>query len=272
MKIGIIGCGNMGEAILDGIVSEGRALPRDIVVSDVDSAKLNRVKSVYKVDVTFNSSTVAKQSDVIIVAVKPQDISPALSAISGCLDKKKLLISIAAGVTIKRICSILGQGAPIVRVMPNMSVLIKMGFSAFSLSKGARGNSAKAARRITREIFGSIGDVVEVKENDLNAITAISGSGPAYFFYLVEVLIKSGVKLGLTRDTAKKAALKTAIGSAELLCRSGDDPSVLRKKVTSKGGTTEAAFKVFKKRRLEEIMHSGVKAAKERSKELSGGR
>lgn len=265
-KIGIIGCGNMGETILKGIVSNKIALAKDVSISDIDSTKLDRIKSLYKIDATFNNSVIAKESDIIIVAVKPQEIAATLSSISGCLDRKKLLISIAAGATIKKIRSFIGGETPIIRVMPNMPALIGKGFSALAYSKNIDKNLVKIAKKI----FNSIGDVIEVKENDLDAITAVSGSGPAYFFYLVELLIKSGVKLGLRSDVAKKAAFKTALGSIELLNQCGEEPSALRKRVMSKGGTTEAAFKVFKKRKLEDIIQTGIKAAKERSRELSG--
>lgn len=264
-KIGIIGCGNMGEAILKGIVSNKVVSHRNIFISDVDSRKLNRIKKVYNVEATFNNSMVTKASDLIIMAVKPQQMDSALSSISECLNNKKLLVSIAAGVTVKRISSIIGDDIPIVRVMPNMPALIGMGFSAISFSEGVD----KSFVKFTKAIFDSIGEVLEVKEKDLDTITAISGSGPAYFFYLVERLIKSGIKLGLAPETAKKAAIKTALGSIELLNRTEEDPSILRKKITSKGGTTEAAFKVFKKRGLDRIIQNGIKAAKDRSKKLS---
>ena len=139
--------------------------------------------------------------------------------------------------------------------------------SALSFSRRVK----KDLQNLAMSIFGSIGDVVKVKEEDLNTITAISGSGPAYFFYLTEMLMKSGVQLGLSPKTAKTAAIKTAMGSAGLLRKVGEDPLYLRKKVTSRGGTTEAAFKIFKKKKLGKILQKGFKAAKDRSKELSGG-
>ncbi len=266
-KIGIIGCGNMGEAILKTLISNGIASGRDIFISDVDSAKLDRIKKHYNCDATFNNSRVAELSNVIIIAVKPQDMASVLSSIAGELSKKKLVISIAAGVTIKKISSIIGKDIPIVRVMPNMPALIGRGFSALTFSKRVD----KSQARFARDIFGAIGDTVEVKEGQMDAITAISGSGPAYFFYLVELLIKNGVKLGLKREMAKDAAIKTALGSIELLSKIGEDPAVLRKRVTSKGGTTEAAFKVFKRHKLDAIIEKGIRAAKMRSKKLSGG-
>jgi len=266
-RLSIIGCGNMGEAILKGIVSKGIVSAKNISVSDTDSSKLQRIKKVYGVDVSFTNSAITKSADTIIVAVKPQDISAVLADISGCLDEGKLLISVAAGITIKRINSLVGKDVPVVRVMPNMPALVNMGFSCITFSKKVSEDSSIAAKNI----FGSIGEVEEVKEKDLDALTAISGSGPAYFFYFTELLMKCGIDLGLSSKTAKNAAMKTAIGSAQLLKALGQDPQALRKKVTSKGGTTEAAFNVFRKKRLGEIFASGVKAAKKRSKELSGG-
>ncbi|MFH1752867.1 MAG: pyrroline-5-carboxylate reductase [Candidatus Omnitrophota bacterium] len=266
-RIGLIGCGNMGEAILSGIISNRLVRPSDIIVSDADSAKLERVKKALKVDVTFNNSVVAKSSEAIILAVKPQDVEAVLLDVAEFLSKERPIISIAAGVTIKKIVSIIGDNKPVIRVMPNMPAIIKEGFSAISFSKDA----GKREMDLAKKIFSCLGEAVEVKEKDLDAITAISGSGPAYFFYIVENLIKTGISMGLTRDTARRAAIKTAAGSCELMKRSSKEPSLLRKKVTSKGGTTEAAFRVFDKEGLGRIMSDGVKAAKKRSKELSGG-
>jgi pyrroline-5-carboxylate reductase len=266
MKIGIIGCGNMGEVILSGMLASNIASAKEICVSDKDSAKLDQLKNEYGIEATFNNSNVAKESDVIIVAVKPQEIDEALTEISGRIEAGKMLISIVAGVTTKRIKALVGEETLVVRVMPNMPALIKSGFSAIAYSKGVN----KELADLVIKIFGSIGDVVEVDEKDLDAITAVSGSGPAYFFYLVEQLVKNGVKLGLEQDVAEKAALKTALGSAELLISAKEDAEALRKKVTSKGGTTEAAFHVFKEEGLEEIIRDGIKAARDRSKELSG--
>lgn len=264
-KMGIIGCGNMGEAILSGILANKIATAKNVYVSDIDSTKLDRIKSAYKVEATFNNSLVARESDIVIIAVKPQDISSTLTDISECLGREKVLISIAAGVTIKNINSIVGNHVQVIRVMPNMPALIKMGFSALSFSKNTKASSME----IAKAIFGAIGDTVIIKEKDLDAMTAISGSGPAYFFYIIEMLIKGGVRLGLPSKIAKEAAIKTASGSAELLKRLGGDPASLRKKVTSKGGTTEAALKVFKKRGLEGIVQNGIKAAEKRAKALS---
>lgn len=266
-KIGIIGCGNMGEAILKGILTNNVVSRKNIFVSDINSAKLNRIKSAYKVFVTFNSSIVAEASDIIILAAKPQDMASIINSISEQLNKRKLVISVAAGVSTKKITSLIGNDrVAVVRVMPNMPALIGKGISAVCADCVSR-----KRRSIVYEIFSSIGDIVEIKEKDFDAVTAISGSGPAYFFYLVEALIKSGVSFGLKRKVAEELAVKTAIGSMELLGRMGEDASLLRKKVASKGGTTEAAFKLFRKKKLAKILEEGIKKARNRSKQLRRG-
>ena len=261
--IGIIGCGNMGEAILRGIISTNIVRAKNIFISDINSSQLDCIKNAYKVNVGFNNSIVAKSSDVIILAVKPQDMASTLAGISQELNKKKLLISIAAGMKTKKILSFLDNNVPVVRVMPNMPALIGKGVSAISKDSASARHRKDAGR-----IFSSIGEVVEIREKDFDAVTAISGSGPAYFFYLVEVLIKSAVKLGLKKDVARKLAVKTAYGSVCLLDQLKQDPASLRKKVTSKGGTTEAVFKLFKKKNLDKIFEEGIKKASQRSKEL----
>lgn len=257
----------MGEAILKGILANRISSQRSIFVSDTDSFKLNRIKHQYKIAVTLSNSLVAQSSDTVIIAVKPQDIAAALKVISGYLDRDKLLISVAAGVTIKKISSAVGHDTPVVRAMPNMPALVNKGFTALSFSRGVSSERA----RFTVRIFSSLGDTVVIKEKDMDAITAISGSGPAYFFYLVETLIENGIKLGLNRDIAIEASVKTAIGSTQLLKDSPEDAAALRRRVTSKGGTTEAAFKVFEKRGLGGILEKGIKAARDRARELSGG-
>jgi len=257
----------MGEAILKGIISNKLISHEKIYVSDSDSTRLDRIKKFYNVNATFNNSLVAKSCSIIIIAVKPQDIKEVLTGISEYLNDKKLLVSIAAGVTIKKINEFTGRHIPVARVMPNMPALINMGFSALSFSSSVDKNLVKSAI----SIFGCIGDVVQVGEKHLDAITAVSGSGPAYFFYFIEMLIKSGVRLGLKKEVASKAAVKTALGSIELLNRFDEDAKRLRKRVTSKGGTTEAAFRVFKKSKLGRAIQKGIKAARDRSRELSGG-
>ncbi|MFH0763761.1 MAG: pyrroline-5-carboxylate reductase [Candidatus Omnitrophota bacterium] len=266
-KIGIIGCGNMGEAILSrlsGIPEKSTS----IMAGELDSARRDYIRNKYKIIVEIDNNAIVKYSDVIILAVKPKDFDNILKNEICCgVSKKKLLVSIAAGITTKYIESIVGKDIPVVRVMPNMPAIIGEGISCVAPGSAATRDDIKLAK----EIFSAIGDVVEVDEKHIDAVTAISGSGPAYFFYLIEALIEAAEKLGLDEKTAKKLVLKTAVGSAKLLEALKEEPRELRKRVTSKGGTTEAALKVFEKKIVKSIIHDAVQAAHKRSKELTGG-
>jgi len=266
-KIGIIGCGNMGEAILNRL-SNILEKSTSIMVSEQDSARRDYIQKKYKIIVEIDNNAVVKYSDVIILAVKPKDFGKILrEEVCRGISKNKLLISIAAGVTTKYIENIVGKDIPVIRVMPNMPAVI--GEAISSISRGTSAGDKET--ELAKEIFSAIGEVVEVDENLMDSVTAISGSGPAYFFYLMEALIEAARELGLDEETAKKLVLKTAVGSAKLVEALKEEPHILRKKVTSKGGTTEAALKVFDKRIVKSIIHDAVKAAHKRSKEISGG-
>lgn len=266
-KIGIIGCGNMGEAILSrlaAVIEKSTA----IMVSEYDSARRDYIQTKYKMIVEVDNNEVVKFADVIILAVKPKDFEGLLKQEICCgLSEKKLLISIAAGVTTKHIEDVIGSDVPVVRAMPNMGALIGEAVTSLSRGKAASQKDIETAR----EIFSLIGEVVEVDEKLVDAVTAVSGSGPAYFFYIIESMIAAGVALGLDDKTAAKLVMKTALGSAKLLEVLKEDPAVLRKKVTSKGGTTEAAIAIFEKKKIKNIINDAVKAASKRSEELSKG-
>jgi pyrroline-5-carboxylate reductase len=264
-KIGIIGCGNMGEAILSRLSNILRKSV-SIMVSEFDAKRRDHIQSKYKVIVEVDNNEVVKFSDVIILAVKPKDLEAILKAEVCCgASKDKLLISIAAGITTKHIESIVGKDVPVIRVMPNMAAAIGESISSISAGRSVTPEHMKLAK----EIFLTIGDVVEVDEGLADAVTAISGSGPAYFFYMIEALIEAGCAAGLKEDVAKKLVLKTALGSAKLLEILKEPPDILRSKVTSKGGTTEAAIKVFESKKFKCIVKDAVEAARARSKELS---
>jgi len=263
-KIGIIGCGNMGEALL-GRLSEVAEKSTSIMVSEFDAKRREYIQSKYKVIVEVDNNEVMKFADVIILAVKPKDFEKLLKdEVSIGASKDKLLISIAAGVTIKYIEKIVGKDVPVIRVMPNMAATIGESISSISSGSAVKREHVNLAK----EILLTIGDVVEVDEKLVDAVTAISGSGPAYFFYMMEALIKAGRAAGLEEDIARRLVLKTALGSVKLLAISKEDPAMLRSKVTSKGGTTEAAIKVFESKKFKNIIGDAVKAAKARSKEL----
>ena len=264
-KIGIIGCGKMGEALLSRL-SKSVEKSTSIMVSEQDTARRDYIQTKYKMIVEIDNNAVVKFADVIIIAVKPKDFDSVLKQEVCCgLSENKLLISIAAGITTKYIENTVGGGIPVIRAMPNMGAMI--GESMTSLSRGI--SATDKDMQTALEIFALIGDAVEVDEKLVDAITAVSGSGPAYFFYMIEALIDAAVRVGLDQKTAVKLVLKTALGSAKLLEALKEDPAVLRKKVTSKGGTTEAALNIFEKKKFKNIVNDAVKAACKRSKELS---
>jgi len=264
-KIGIIGGGNMGEALfsrLSAVLEKSVAL----MVSETDAARRDYLQTKYKIIPEIDNNLLVKYSDIVILAVKPKDFEKILREEVCCgISKEKLLISIAAGITTGYIEGIVGEGIPVIRVMPNMAAVV--GEAISSLSCGGAAKEEHMA--IAKEIFSTMGDVVEVDERLLDAVTAVSGSGPAYFFCLIEALIDAAQKLGLDSLTARKLVAKTAIGSARMFDMIKEDPAVLIKKVASKGGTTEAAFKVFEERCFRAIVHDAVEQAHRRSKELS---
>lgn len=264
--IGIIGCGNMGEAIIKGILAKNVVPKSRMLISDVRESRVIYIKHKYGLKDT-DSRALTQNCDILILAVKPQDLGKVINEISKSLSSKKLLISILAGVKIEKILKFSKKKTQVARVMPNMGALVGESMSAVSFSKGTKGENKK----IVMMIFSSFGQIVEIHERQMDTITAISGSGPAYFFYLIEALAKIAVKRGINKETAERLAVKTAIGSVKLLSHIKQSPQILRGKITSKGGTTEAALKVFEKKNLEGIIEEAVTAAANRSEELSGG-
>jgi len=267
-KIGFIGAGNMAQAIISGIINAKVYKPADIFLTDIRSGRVKQLCKQYKTKSAAGNRELVKAVDVVVLSVKPQNFSQVLDEIRTSINKKHLIISIAAGITTKRIQKTLGN-VPIVRVMPNTPAFIGQGAAGMFATKKAQAKLKDAER-----IFSAVG-IVEVVKNEklLDAVTAVSGSGPAYFFLMMEEMVKAGVKLGLKRETAEKLVLQTAKGAGILAAESaskGITPDVLRKNVTSPGGTTEAALKVFAKRNFEKIVNDALAAAAKRSKELSG--
>lgn len=244
-KVAIIGAGNMGSAIMKRIKKKYR-----IIVSDTDPNKLKGL------NIRDNKKAVM-DSDIIILAIKPQNMDAVLDEIKGT---NKPVISIAAGITTRRIEKKLGK-VPVIRVMPNTPLLVGMGMSAICLGRYAKDRHI----RLADKIFSSMGKVVITKESVMDAVTAISGSGPAYVYLFIESLIRSARGLGLS----KELVLQTLKGAIVLLEKTGKSPEELRKQVTSPGGTTEAALKVFQKEGFSRIIDKAVNAACKRAKELS---
>ncbi len=267
LKIGILGAGNMGQALVRGLVEES-VYPQNISVFDIDKKKMALVRKEAHVKLAKSNRHCASLSDVIILAVKPQILQEVTEEILTAVDQDALVISIAAGVPISKIEAYLKKPVPVIRVMPNMPALVGSGMSAFSLGKHA----TQKHRKIAEGILSALGEIVQVPEKMLDLVTAVSGSGPAYYFLMTEKLIEAAYEMGMKVDMAKKIVYQTAFGAAKVMTQSQDDPEDLIDKVASKGGTTEAALKVFQKEGFGKIIQDAVKAACKRSKEMSQGK
>lgn len=275
-RVGFIGAGNMAEAIASALVQKGIFDKNNISMADIDEDRLNFVKGKYGVQTTSNITDLVKENDIIILSVKPQVMDKVLGEISGSFntDKRKLFVSIAAGITTEKIEKYLYRGMedektemlPVVRVMPNTPCMVFSGMSAMGCNKNCNTKDIF----ITRVILESMGKVIQVEEKEIDAVTAMSGSGPAYVFYFIESMVKAGLDLGFSDDVARLLTLETFKGAIKLLEESSETPEKLRENVTSKGGTTEAALKVMESKNLKEIIAEAIKAAQQRSVELSG--
>ena len=267
-RIGFVGGGNMAEALIKGIIAAKVYSAADVLVSDIRSDRLEYLGRTYKVKAVEANKALAGSCDVIVLSVKPQNMDDVLGEIKGAVKKQTLVISIAAGVTTAKIAVALGDSA-VIRVMPNTPALVGEGASAL-FTKNASPESIQKAL----DIFSAVGKAVIVANEDLiDTVTAVSGSGPAYFFLLMEEMITAARQLGLDGDTAKALVLQTAKGASTLAVKAaenGETPAELRKKVTSPGGTTEAALKVFAKNQFSRLITNALTAARDRSKELSG--
>ena len=258
-KIGIIGCGNMGEAILAGARRKF-----SIAVSETCRTRQKYLKKAYRLT-TKSVADLLKVCDVAVLAVKPQNIDDVLKQFEGLALNKKLFISIAAGITTSYLEKRIGGKIRVVRAMPNLPAKIQKGVTAICKGKYSSSNDLKVAS----SIFDTVGKTIVVKENLVDSVTAVSGSGPGYIYLFIEEMIKAAKALGLSDKIATDLAIQSFDGSVELLKNSKDSAQVLREKVTSKGGTTQAAIDVFLKKKIDVIFKQALKAAQKRSKELS---
>jgi len=266
-KIGFIGAGNMAEALIKGVINAELYAPENVFVSDIRAERLKFLSETYGVIACEGNGELVGKAQTVVLSVKPQKMTDALESIKDAIGSEKLFISIAAGIKVANITAVLGDVA-IVRVMPNTPALIGQGAGALFGNERAKPMLNKAV-----EILSAVGKAVIVDDEDLiDAVTALSGSGPAYYFLLMEEMIKAGIRLGLPEDVAKDLVLQTAKGAGLLAVeadKNGESPAVLRQKVTSPGGTTEAALKVFKEGKMSELVSAAINRAYERSKELS---
>ena len=264
-KICIIGTGNMGEALVSGLIGSGSSSPEKIICTDVRESTLEAIEKKYGIQTTTSNPEAVMKSDIIIYAVKPQIMAAVIKETVEKLDMSKLVISIAAGVPMAALESCLNKKLRLIRVMPNIAAAVKEAATAVAAGK----NASKEDVEIAMSIFDSIGKTVFIKENYLmDAITGLSGSGPAYIFLIVEALADAGVKVGLARQEAIFLSAQTVLGAAKMLIETKEHPGQLRDKVTSPGGTAIAGLATLEKGGLRTTLINAVEVATNRSREL----
>jgi pyrroline-5-carboxylate reductase len=265
-RIAVVGGGKMGGALVGGMIAGGLVNPDAVTVSDTDEARRREISRDYGVAATADNREAVRSADVILLAVKPQNMAEVLAKLAGAVPSAALVISIAAGISTAYIEEGLRQQIRVVRVMPNMPALI--GEGAAALSPGVHADEADLA--LARHIFASVGITVDVKEELMDAVTGLSGSGPGYAFLIIEAFTDAGVKMGLTRETSLRLISQSLLGAAKLCLKGEKQPAELRAMVTSPGGTTLAGLKVLEERKLREALMETVEAATKRSAELGG--
>lgn len=258
----------MAEALISSLIDSSVFNPDNILCSDISKERLEYIHNSYNIHTSSDNIDVAQKADIIILSVKPQVILRVLDQISETVDSSKLIISIAAGISLDIIQKILSkEGAKtfrLIRAMPNTPALVQTGATALAKGADASENDLKAAF----EIFSAVGKAVEVNEGLMDAVTGLSGSGPAYVFLIIEALADAGVKVGLPKDVSMTLSVQTVFGAAKLASESGDHPAKLKDMVTSPGGTTIAGIHSLEEGNLKAILMNAVEAATQRSKEL----
>mgnify|MGYP005833988945 CR=1 FL=1 len=263
-EIGFIGTGNMGEALIAGLLKAKFTTPVQIIAFDMDGERLRSIQKKYGIKKASDNHHLASQCDSLLLCVKPQSMKEVIEGMADALDSSKLLISIAAGVPLYAIETYARKQLRLIRVMPNINVLVQEGASAI-----APGNLATDEDiRLAKAIFDCVGRSMTIDETLMDVVTGLSGSGPAYVFLMIEALTEAGVHLGMTRSQALMLVTQTVKGSAKLLSESGEHPGLLREKVTSPGGTTAAGLYQLEVGGLRKVLIGAVIAAAQRSKEL----
>jgi pyrroline-5-carboxylate reductase len=265
MSTAIIGAGVMGETLLSGLVRAGRRVDQ-LMVGEKRAERARELEERYGVAVVSNREAAAK-ADTVALVVKPQDMGDVLDEIAPDLRAGQLLVSLAAGITTSFIEARVPDGVAVVRVMPNTPALVDEGMAA--ISPGSHCDESHLTE--AESLMASTGKVLRIPEKQMDAVTAISGSGPAYIFFVVESMIEAGVHLGLPRATATDLVVQTLVGSAAMLRETGSHPVVLREQVTSPGGTTASALRELEVHRVRAAFLAAMKAARNRSRELAEG-
>jgi pyrroline-5-carboxylate reductase len=264
-KIALVGGGNMGKALLKGMLKAGLTSESNVTVVDVHAGKLDALRKEFGVPTSTDPRAAVRGAELVILAVKPMTLNEVLDDMHDVVQPDQLFISIIAGVEGGYIRDRLGKGNPVIRVMPNIAATVDAAASAISACPPA----TEAHLAIAEAIFGAVGEVVRVDEEHLDAVTGLSGSGPAYIYMVIEALCDGGVKMGLPREVAMKLATQTVFGAAKLVKETGLHPATLKDQVTTPGGTTISAVHELEERGLRAMLISAVVTATERSRALS---
>ena len=267
LTVGFVGGGNMGEALIKGLLGASLVPASAIHATDVRLERLKELDRQYGIQVSSDNAELVRHSDIVILAVKPQIMEAVLKEIAPAVTRKKLLISIAAGVATDKIRARLPRDARLIRVMPNTPALVLEGATAIAKADGLEPGDLDVAR----EIFGAVGRVVVLGEEMIDAVTGLSGSGPAYVAVVIESLADGGVRMGLDRATAMTLATQTVLGAAKLLLETGLHPGALKDMVSSPGGTTIAGIAALEEGGLRTTFIKAVERATQRSRELGQG-
>ncbi|MFA6549078.1 MAG: pyrroline-5-carboxylate reductase [Candidatus Margulisiibacteriota bacterium] len=267
--IGFVGAGKMAEALISQLSPSQK-----VIASDKDRKRLQHIKKKYPIKIAIDNAEVFEKSDVVILAVKPQNMGEVLGdeirnskscLLAGTVEiRKPLIISIAAGITLAYLQKHL-PGCQVIRAMPNNPALVGMGITALAAGKGVD----KKAKAVARKIFETVGEVEEVPEHWMDAVTGLSGSGPAFIYLVIEALAEAGIRLGIKKSTAEKLAMHTVLGAAHTMLKTGESAAKLRAMVTSPGGTTEQGLKALEEGALYHDLIKAVTVAAARSKELA---
>lgn len=260
--IALLGAGKIGEAFLSGLLDAGRS-PDDLMFTERYPDRAAHLERTYRVR-AVDTSTAAGKAEVLVVAVKPQDIDPLLAELAGSISSATLIVSLCAGLPTALYERRLPEGIPVIRAMPNTPMLVGEAMSVISAGRCA----TDAHLELAEELLGSVGKVLRVPESQQDAVAALSGSGPAYFFYLVEAMIDAGIMIGLPRPMVTELITQSAVGAARMLRDTGEHPVLLREAVTSPGGTTIMAIRELERHGVRAAFLAAIEAARQRSVEL----
>ncbi|MBO8163301.1 MAG: pyrroline-5-carboxylate reductase [Brevibacillus sp.] len=265
MRIGFLGAGSIVEAMLGGMLQKTLLAPEQIMVTNrSDFKRLNELASRYGVQAVRDKHQLAANSDILILAVKPKDAQESCQCLNGHIRPEQLVISVIAGVSTDCIQNWLGADCPVIRTMPNTSSAV--GHSVTGIARGRFANQSHLETAL--QLFAAIGSVYTVSEEEMDIITGLSGSGPAYIYYLAEAMERAGAEAGLKPEVARQLTVQTLLGAAQMLIQTNEEPAVLRRKVTSPGGTTQAGLEVLESCAFQQAVSSAVLRAVERAREL----